>query len=270
MKKLFLILCLGIVAASCGGSGTATPTEIVTETPAVEEVSQTETAEATETTETTYFDNVFQEDLDGFCGGHLYLTKDMKYFRIEDGRGGMQNITYGTYSINNNIIEIVSERSDISRKLEISKNGNEIWLIEINEEYPKKFKLVENDKELIEEFKSIFRSEITGSSQSSSANTNSSNENYSWMHGEWRISYSVNDPWVGILHVNAVLIIDTNNKTMTSIDPDRGIIDCSGKYTINKNNNTISADGMYVNFDSSRRQFYSKANGSIYYYNKVK
>lgn len=172
MKKLFLILFLGIIVASCGRNQTEIPTEIVTETPAVEveEVSQTET------TETTYFDNVFQEDLDGFCGGHLYLTKGMKYFRIENGRGGMQNITYGTYSINNNIVEIVSERSDISRKLEISKSGNEIWLIEINEEYPIKFKLVENDKEIINEFTSIFGSKITESSQNSSTTVNLSVE----------------------------------------------------------------------------------------------
>ncbi|MBO7277159.1 MAG: hypothetical protein J6U84_04265 [Bacteroidales bacterium] len=263
MRKVLLSLAIVSLLASCGGE-TATPTEIVTETPAVEveEVSQTETTETSQLmdiNEITYFDDVFNcTD----CRGYLFLAKDMTWYDLSGGSSLF--LSYGRYSISNGVVTLSTEYSDSgqygNRMYNITYKDSELFLIDEDMEYKIDYKA--NKEELFGNVIELRRNN-KGTQQE---NTN----DYSWMHGEWRISYSVNDPWVGILHVNAVLIIDTDNKTMTSIDPDRGIIDCSGKYTINKNNNTISADGMYVNFDSSRRQFYSKANGSIYYYNKVK
>lgn len=202
MKKLFLILFLGIIVASCGGGETAKPTEIVsgpslplgvaeevaTETATTEEFAQTE---ITEITEITYFDDVFNcTD----CRGYLFLAKDMTWYDLSGGSSLF--LSYGTYSISNGVVTLSTEYSDSgqygNRMYNITYKDSELFLIDEDMEYKIDYKA--NKEEL-------FGSAIN--LRQKNENTNRG-DNYSWIDGKWNtvVVYDDNCAIYGELHIN--------------------------------------------------------------------
>lgn len=93
-------------------------------------------------------------------------------------------------------------------------------------------------------------------------------DKYSWMDGNWSLSASINDPYVGTIKINTSLKINTANKTMVIIDEDHGEVECNGRYTIDEVDCTISCGRMHVRFDPNRKQFYEEYQGRRTYYRK--
>lgn len=88
MKKLFLILFLGIIVASCGRNQTEIPTEIVTETPATEVTEQT-TEEAEEIVETAEEVSVQETGINSIVGFYKlagYSGQETGIEILSDGR----------------------------------------------------------------------------------------------------------------------------------------------------------------------------------------
>ena len=265
MKKLFLILFLGIIVASCGGGETAKPTETVSRpllpNGVAEEVSQTETTETSQLrdiNEITYFDDVFNcTD----CRGYLFLAKDMTWYDLSGGSSLF--LSYGRYSISNGVVTLSTEYSDSgqygNRVYNITYKDSELFLIDEDMEYKIDYKA---NKEKIFGDVIELRRNNKGTQQE---NTN----DYSWMHGKWRLSGKIYDPYVGTIYVNTLLEIDQNDKTMIIIDEDHGYVDCCGKYTIDKNKKMVIADGMHVRYDEDRKQFYEEDRGTRTYYRKI-
>lgn len=98
-------------------------------------------------------------------------------------------------------------------------------------------------------------------------------EKYYWMDGEWYLSFTVNDPYVGSLHYNVTMKINTSDKSIVVIDKSDSGVDYSGTYTINESQNIISYSDIYVAFDPDRQLFYETAPdewgfNKRYYYHK--
>lgn len=91
---------------------------------------------------------------------------------------------------------------------------------------------------------------------------------FSWMNGEWSLTSSINDPWLGRrIDFRLTLNIDANKQTIRMIDEDRGD-GYSGTYTINESQNMISCNGNCVHFDPNKKLFYEEFQGERDYYHK--
>lgn len=144
MKKLFLILFLGIIVASCGRNQTEIPTEIVTETPAVEEAVQTsETSEAseevaqTEITESSqnysttnesseekdYISGTWKRGVEPFFESLSFSSfGTYKYISGTRGKGGIK------YYVKGNIVYVdVYDDGNYKELMQITSNGDIIF-----------------------------------------------------------------------------------------------------------------------------------------------
>lgn len=88
---------------------------------------------------------------------------------------------------------------------------------------------------------------------------------YSWMDGDWSLSASINDPYVGTIYMHTSLKIDYDRKTMIMIDEDHHEVECNGRYTVNEDN-TISCGRVLVRFDPNNKTFYEEYQGQRTYY----
>lgn len=256
MRKVLLSLAIVSLLASCGGGTTETATETCTES------YSEETSQLNKKYEKTYFDDVF-ELVNSNDRDYLFLAKDMTWYNLSGG--SMLFASYGTYTIKNGIVTLTEEYSDSPDggnnvyKYNIKYKGSDIFLSDTDKEY--KICNVENKEKIFGDVIELRRNN-KGTQQE---NTN----DYSWMHGKWRLSGKIYDPYVGTIYVNTLLEIDQNDKTMIMIDEDHGDVDCCGKYTIDKNKKMVIADGMYVRYDEDRKQFYEEDRGTRTYYRKI-
>ena len=148
MKKLFLILFLGIIVASCGRNQTEIPTEIVTETPAVEEaeqtseeVAQTEITESSQNSSTTVNipeDAVFISGTWYFDGslpdlGSARITLSFDNYGIfeihaKTGYGSEIIMGYGGYYVKGNTVYTsVENTNNYEATMKITSNGDIIF-----------------------------------------------------------------------------------------------------------------------------------------------
>ena len=288
MKKLFLILFLGIIVASCGRNQTEIPTEIVTETPAVEaseEVAQTETTETSQLkdiNEITYFDDVFNcTD----CRGYLFLAKDMTWYDLSGGSSLF--LSYGRYSISNGVVTLSTEYSDSgqygNRVYNITYKDSELFLIDEDMEYKIDYKA--NKEELFGNAINLRQKNENTNSREEKYNSsyNSRGDNYSWIDGKWNATntFSGQDMY-GFYHgaIYIELHINYNNRTIkvymaendgSPMTVARGIqyrLIYNGSFSIDTYNNMLNCGrgGNYKLDAESRRIYNNGSDGRINFY----
>lgn len=132
MRKVLLSLVVILLLVSCGGGLTETATETCAES------YSEETSQLNKKYEKTYFDDVF-ELVSETDRGYLFLSKDMTWY---DRSGGtMLLASYGTYTINNGIVTLKEEYSDVPDggnsvyKYNIKYKGSDIFLGNDENEY---------------------------------------------------------------------------------------------------------------------------------------
>lgn len=103
---------------------------------------------------------------------------------------------------------------------------------------------------------------------SSSTITSTDMDDYSWMNGEWSLSSSINDPYVGRIIFRITLNINANDHTLVFVDETTGD-GYRGTYTINEDQNIISCKGNYIHFDPQKHLFYEEFKGKRDYYHRT-
>lgn len=103
---------------------------------------------------------------------------------------------------------------------------------------------------------------------SSSTITSTDMDDYSWMNGEWSLSSSINDPYVGRINFRITLNINANDHTLVFVDETTGD-GYRGTYTINEDQNIISCKGNYIHFDPQKHLFYEEFKGKRDYYHRT-
>lgn len=79
---------------------------------------------------------------------------------------------------------------------------------------------------------------------------------YSWMDGEWSLSFSINDQIAGMVNFKVTMNINTTSQSITFVDHAGYGTVYRGKYNIDETDNTIYFDDTYIAFDPSRQLFY--------------
>lgn len=289
MKKLFLILFLGIIVASCGRNQTEIPTEIVSgpllPNRVAEEVAQTETTETSQLmdiNEITYFDDVFNcTD----CRGYLFLAKDMTWYDLSGGSSLF--LSYGTYSISNGVVTLSTEYSDSrqygNRVYNITYKDSELFLIDEDMEYKIDYKA--NKEELFGNAINLRQKNENTNSREEKYNSsyNSRGDNYSWIDGKWNATntFSGQDMY-GFYHgaIYIELHINYNNRTIkvymaendgSPMTVARGIqysLIYNGSFSIDTYNNELNCGrgGNYKLDAESRRIYNNGSDGRINFY----
>ena len=95
---------------------------------------------------------------------------------------------------------------------------------------------------------------------------------YSWMDGNWHLSSSINNPYIGRVDVRITLKINVASHSIIMIDEDGGD-GYSGTYTIDESECKIewsegNGVGGYVYFDPSKKLFYDEFQGKRSYFQK--
>ena len=91
---------------------------------------------------------------------------------------------------------------------------------------------------------------------------------YSWMNGTWINRYVISDPYLGTVHMETRLTINTKNQTLIAKSLTDGTT-YSGTYRINEARKTIGVKDVYFNFDPEKKRFYDDVGGKYYYYQKT-
>lgn len=90
---------------------------------------------------------------------------------------------------------------------------------------------------------------------------------YAWMDGEWHLSSSIKDPYVGRIDMNLTFKIDASDHSIRFTDRGSGE-GYSGTYEIDEDNNAITCKGNRIQFDPTKKAFYEQFNGRRDYYKK--
>jgi len=90
---------------------------------------------------------------------------------------------------------------------------------------------------------------------------------YAWMDGEWHLSSSINDPYVGRINMKLTFKIDAGNNSIRFTDKSSGD-GYSGTYEIDEDNDAITCKGNRIQFDPTKKAFYEQFNGRRDYYKK--
>jgi hypothetical protein len=138
MKKLFLILFLGIIVASCGRNQTEIPTEIVTETPTAEfseqieeEVAQTEITESSQNSSTTnesseekeYISGTWKRGVEPFFESLSFSSFGTYEYNVgTQGKGGIEYYVKG-----NTVYVDVYDNGNYEALMQITSNGDIIF-----------------------------------------------------------------------------------------------------------------------------------------------
>lgn len=96
---------------------------------------------------------------------------------------------------------------------------------------------------------------------------------YSWMNGEWSLSSSIDDPYVGRIDVSLIMAINVTNRTIKIIDQSGYDGNYSGTFTIDESEHKIrwsegNGYGGYILFDPYKERFYEEDRGRRDYFTK--